>query len=559
MIDINVKMAVQTRAESVAAGASARKTILLLLIAGVLGSLALGFMISRLIGNPVRKLAGVADRMALGDVEIEIKADSRDELGTLAQSFAAMAHTIRDRAQTAQQIAAGDLSREIQPASEKDVLGISLGQLVRTVRKLAQEVQKLIEGGTSGELSVRGDAGQFEGAYREILAGLNQTLDAVIGPLRTSADYIDRISKGDVPPPIAATYKGEFNTIKTNLNLLIEATQAITSNAEQIAKGNLAIEIRERSAQDKLMQAMAEMVKGLGGIVVSIKTVAGEVASGSQALSSASSQLSQGASAQAASAEEAAASMEEMVSGIKQNADNAQQTERIAVKSAEDARAGGKSVADSVNAMKEIASKISIIEEIARQTNMLALNAAIEAARAGEHGKGFAVVAAEVRKLAERSQRAAGEINLLSGSTVSVAEKAGAMLEKLVPDIQKTSELVQEISAASNEQNTGAGQIDTALQQLQKIIQQNASAAEEMAATSEELSGQATRLLSTINFFRLAEGVAHHEPQEPLRTDGVRRLQQAVQAAAPVGKKPGGITVALGEPGDAVDREFERY
>jgi methyl-accepting chemotaxis protein len=206
--------------------------------------------------------------------------------------------------------------------------------------------------------------------------------------------------------------------------------------------------------------------------------------------------------------------------------------------------------------MKEIASKISIIEEIARQTNMLALNAAIEAARAGEHGKGFAVVAAEVRKLAERSQRAAGEINLLSGSTVSVAERAGSMLEKLVPDIQKTSELVQEISAASNEQNSGASQIDTALQQLQKIIQQNASAAEEMAATSEELSGQAGRLLSTIDFFRLARG---SEGGEERKADSVRRLQEAVSSPRPEPRKSAGVSVVLSEGGDSVDREFERY
>ncbi len=174
-----------------------------------------------------------------------------------------------------------------------------------------------------------------------------------------------------------------------------------------------------------------------------------------------------------------------MVSNIKQNADNAQQTEKIALKAAHDAKEGGSAVTETVSAMKEIANKISIIEEIARQTNLLALNAAIEAARAGEHGKGFAVVASEVRKLAERSQVAAGEINRLSATSVQIAEKAGEMLTRIVPDIQKTAELVSEINAASAEQNTGAEQINKAIQQLDQVIQQNASVAEEMASTTE--------------------------------------------------------------------------
>jgi methyl-accepting chemotaxis protein len=170
-----------------------------------------------------------------------------------------------------------------------------------------------------------------------------------------------------------------------------------------------------------------------------------------------------------------------------QNADNAQQTEKIAVKSADDAKEGGEAVAETVAAMKEIANKISIIAEIARQTNMLALNAAIEAARAGEHGKGFAVVAAEVRKLAERSQQAAGEINRLSASSVHISEKSGQMLAMIVPAIQKTAGLVQEINASSAEQKNGADQINKAIQELDKVIQQNASASEEMATTAQQL------------------------------------------------------------------------
>ncbi len=435
-------------------------------------------------------------------------------------------------------------------------------ETVRTnLRSLIVDMDTLAEAARDGRLATRADAARHGGDFRRIVDGVNQTLDAVIGPLNVSAQYVDRISKGDIPPRITDNYNGDFNTIKLNLNVLIDSMNDITAAAEAIARGNLTVQVRERSGQDKLMQAMTAMIAGITKVVVEIKTVASEVANGSQALSSASTQLSQGANSQAASAEEASSSMEEMVSNIRQNADNAQQTEKIAVRSADDAKEGGRSVADAVNAMKEIASKISIIEEIARQTNMLALNAAIEAARAGEHGKGFAVVAAEVRKLAERSQKAAGEINQLSGSTVKVAEKAGDMLEKLVPNIQRTSELVKEISAASNEQNTGSEQINSALVQLQSVIQQNASAAEEMASTSEELSSQADGLMSTINFFDIGE-----KGQVTAQQKARPRKVPTESAAKPVVQKRNGKTNGFplvmareAAPHDLDDEAFEKY
>jgi methyl-accepting chemotaxis protein len=283
---------------------------------------------------------------------------------------------------------------------------------------------------------------------------------------------------------------------------LNRAVAALNSMAE----GNLSVDIQSDSKDEtgNLLYAMKTMQGRMSEVVAKVQSAADNVASGSQQLSATAQQLSQGATEQAASAEEISSSMEEMTSSIHHNTDNSTQTEKIAKMSASDAKEGGRAVNETVVAMKSIAAKISIIEEIARQTNLLALNAAIEAARAGEHGKGFSVVASEVRKLAERSQAAAGEINTLSTRSVQVAETAGEMLDKMVPDIQKTSELVQEISVSSKEQDTGAEQISKAIQQLDSVIQQNASASEEMSSTSDELYGQAENLKDVISFFRIA-------------------------------------------------------
>jgi methyl-accepting chemotaxis protein len=442
----------------------------------------------------------------------------------------------------------------------------AINNVAQVLQELHKELARLTEASNAGKLAERGHHDQFKGAYAEIVRGVNAILDAVIVPLNVSAKYVEQISKGDNPPLITDTYYGDFNLIKNNLNTLVTAMNEITSAADEIANGNLTVDIRERSAQDKLMQALASMVSGLTQTVSDIRTIAGEVSSASQSISTASIQVSKGASAQAAAAEEASSSMEEMVSNIKQNADNAQQTDKIANKSAKDALESGKSVLEAVAAMKEIANKISIIEEIARQTNLLALNAAIEAARAGEHGKGFAVVAAEVRKLAERSQKAAGEINQLSATTLKVSEKSGEMLDKLVPDIQRTAELVQEISSASKEQDTGAEQINKALQQLEQVIQQNASASEEMASTTEELTGQSEQLVSALSFFHTGDEEKAHGKRGVATKPAKQAAAAPTRAAKPNGHAPAakaagktGVNLRLGDKHDEMDAEFERY
>ncbi len=335
--------------------------------------------------------------------------------------------------------------------------------------------------------------------------------------------------------------------------------------ANALAKGDLTISVESKSNDEtgQMLAAIGQMVEKLKQVVGDVMGAADNVASGSQELSSTAQQMSQGATEQAASAEEISSSMEEMASSIRQNTDNAMQTEKISMKSSTDAKEGGKAVIETVAAMKEIATKISIIEEIARQTNLLALNAAIEAARAGEHGKGFAVVASEVRKLAERSQSAAGEISGLSTRSVAVAEQAGEMLTKMVPDIQKTAELVQEITASSKEQDTGAEQINKAIQQLDQVIQQNASASEEMASTSEELSSQAEQLQDSISFFNIGNQARNSTAASSRKPAKKMQIAHAKSSAAQSQAKRssgGGINLQLGQAGpDHMDDEFEKF
>ncbi len=281
----------------------------------------------------------------------------------------------------------------------------------------------------------------------------------------------------------------------------------LTDISKRMAEGELelALDARMLSRGDEigeLASAFATMVAKVSEVVHEVKGSVEVLLAGSSNLSQASVSMSQGASEQAASTEQVSASLEEMSGNIRNNADNALQTERISLKAAKDTDEGSAAVLETVEAMKNISSRILIIEEIARQTNLLALNAAIEAARAGDAGKGFAVVASEVRKLAERSQKAATEIGELSVRSVGVAEKAGAMLGGIVPDIQRTAQLVQEIAAASNEQSTGAEQITTAINQLDKVVQANAASSEEIAGMTEQIAQLAGKLSSRIAFFR---------------------------------------------------------
>ncbi len=398
--------------------------------------------------------------------------------------------------------------------------------------------------------------------------------------------------------------------------LLVQSiTKPITTGvqfARSIAKGDLTVTI-DMTSQDeigRLVEALREMVTKLREMVTNVKQAAGNVTDGSQMLSANASRMSQGAAEQAAATEEASASIEQMLSTIRQNTENATRTEKIALKAAEDANFSGEAVGEAVVAMQEIAEKIAIIETITNQTRVLSLNATIEAAKAQEYGKGFAVVAAEVRSLAEHSQEAASEITKLVNTSVAISERAGDMLTKLVPDIQRTAELVQEISAASREQSMGAEQINRAILQLDQVTQQNVATSQEMANMAEELTTQAEDLQQEMALFKTEKtasktdelaamvqeltaqaeqlqkviAVAKAQEQALEKTNAEHVAPQATSARTTAAAKPGGSDSELSEVSeehaeeeepstarprvglnfsanieDAQDEEFERY
>ncbi len=352
--------------------------------------------------------------------------------------------------------------------------------------------------------------------------------------LRKIMVVAEAVAVGDLNQDVDIKTNDEIKDLVNRINIMTGNLRNTASVANEIADGNLTITPKPLSDKDTLGISLERMVERLRGVVGDALAAADNVSSGSQELSASSEQLSQGATEQASSAEEASASMEQMAANIKQNADNAAQTEKIARQSSKDAEASGEAVGRAVSAMRTIAEKISIVQEIARQTDLLALNAAVEAARAGEHGKGFAVVASEVRKLAERSQAAAAEISSLSGETVQVATEAGEMLNRLVPDIRKTAELVSEISAACREQDIGASQINEAIQQLDLVTQQNSGASEEMSATSEELAAQAEELQASIAFFKVDRAGASHAPKAQAAARSAAPAPRPVAKSAPV-------------------------
>ncbi|MFL9881313.1 methyl-accepting chemotaxis protein [Herbaspirillum rhizosphaerae] len=287
----------------------------------------------------------------------------------------------------------------------------------------------------------------------------------------------------------------------------------------KIANGDLAIQFNsEKVRKGSVLDSARRMLDRLTEVLGDVKTASVTLASAAGQLTAAAEQLSNNSSQQAADSEEASSAIGQIANTVGVNTANANLTNEIAGEAARTAAAGREAVRETLDAMREIAARISVIDDIAYQTNLLALNAAIEAARAGENGKGFAVVASEVRKLAERSQVAAQEIVEVSERSVYLAEKAGKLLESMLPSIQQTADLVDGISLSARDQNSSLVQIHSAIGQITQAIQLNAVASEELSATSEEMSDQAHQLRDMMRYFSLVEAADELVQEVPVQT-----------------------------------------
>ncbi len=435
------------------------------------------------LSKPINESRSVLSKMALNDLSLTMTGSYKGTMKDFSEDINSVHARISAVVKLLIEISVGDTTglqglMSVGKRSENDKLMPSMIVMMETIQNLIKESNSIADSAVAGNLKARSDISKFQGGYREVLEGFNNTLDAVEEPIKEAAEVLKEMAAGNLNVSMIGDYQGSYKIIKDSLNHTLEE---------------------------------------FNNVLGSITDASDEVLSGSNQVSDGSQALSQGTTEQASSIEELTSSITEVAAQTKQNAVNASQANELALSAKEGAVIGNSHMKDMLKSMEEIneaSSNISkiikVIDDIAFQTNMLALNAAVEAARAGQHGKGFAVVAEEVRNLAARSTNAAKETtDLIEGSIkkaeigTKIANNTAESLNEIVAGVSKAATLVGEIASASNEQATAIYQINKGIEQVSDVVQTNSATAEESAAASEELSGQASMLKSMVGKFRL--------------------------------------------------------
>jgi methyl-accepting chemotaxis protein len=473
---------------------------------GALMLISFGLFMNSSLTKPLKRSLVMMHELEKGHLSKRLHMKRKDEIGDLTHAMDAFADHLQNNVVfNMQQISEGNVNVTPAIIDDEDEIGPALQKMTETIKGLVDEMNLLTQSALEGRLDVRGNEEAFSGAYRDIVRGVNRTLDAAVGPVTEASSVLESVAAKDMTARMMGDYQGDHAKIKESLNMAVE---------------NL----------DKALQQVAIGADQVGSASVQVST-------GGQA-------LSQGTSEQAGSLEEVSSSLQEMSSMTKQNAINAREAKGVA----DEARGSSEKGVESMNRMSSAINKIKTssdstskivktIDEIAFQTNLLALNAAVEAARAGDAGKGFAVVAEEVRNLAMRSAEAAKNTANLIEEAVKNSENGVAInsevlknFQEITEKINKVSQVVAEIAAASEQQDQGISQVNKAVEQLNQLTQQNAANAEESASAAEEMSSQSEEMRSMVAGFRLS-----------MSNDFTRALPAGSQSSyqAGMGKKGG--------------------